>query len=72
MTCIVRPSIPPLVLSIFLASCSVETHGVAQRNDVCAARGHQPNTDTFSDCVVRLESERELRIDTRRRELLEK
>jgi hypothetical protein len=72
MTCVVRQSIPPLVLSIFLASCSAETHSVAQRNDVCAARGHQPDTDAFSDCVVRLESERELRIDARRRELLEK
>jgi hypothetical protein len=38
----------------------------------CVARGYQPKTDAFSDCVVRLESERDTRLQQRHREAAER
>ena len=35
-------------------------------------RGYQPNTDAFKDCVVRLDTERTVRMDQRHREAVEK
>jgi hypothetical protein len=46
---------------------------LAQRNqERCEARGYQPKTDAYDDCVVRLESERDVRTESRRLEMLEK
>jgi hypothetical protein len=45
----------------------------AKRNEErCVERGYQPKTDAFSDCVVRLDDERNARIDARHREQVEK
>jgi hypothetical protein len=61
-----------LALGLALAGCA-STAQIAQRNEErCAARGYQPKTDQFADCVVRLESERTERMESRRREALEK
>ena len=61
-----------LLLGLALVGCA-STEQLAQRNNErCAARGFQPNTDAFNNCLLQLESERELRMDTRRRELNER
>ena len=67
-----HPVLLLLVLSALVASCA-STEQIAQRNsERCAARGLQPGTDAFSDCVVALEGERDKRMETRRREMLER
>jgi hypothetical protein len=61
-----------LVLSSLVASCVSTSEQLAQRNNErCAARGLQPGTDRFSDCVVQLESERVQRMDKNRRDAME-
>jgi hypothetical protein len=60
------------LLGALLAGCGTSAEQLAQRNEErCQARGYQPKTDAFADCVTRLESERSLRGEQRRRELLE-
>ncbi len=62
-----------LVLSAPLTHCVSTSEQMAQRNNErCAARGLQPNTDAFNDCVVRLEGERLQRMDDNRRRAMEK
>jgi hypothetical protein len=36
------------------------------------ARGYKPSTDAFADCVVRIEGERDARIERNRREMMER
>jgi hypothetical protein len=38
----------------------------------CVNRGYKPGTDDFSDCVVRIEGERDARTESNRRYELEK
>jgi hypothetical protein len=72
MTRSVSRSILLLALSLPAAGCSTTAEQLAQRNNErCAARGYQPNTDAFNDCIVRLETERTVRADARHRELTE-
>jgi hypothetical protein len=60
------------LLSALLAGCISTAEQIAQRNEErCQARGYQPKTDAFADCVTRLESERSARGEQRRREMLE-
>ena len=35
-------------------------------------RGYQPKSDAFNDCVVRIETDRTVRMDQRHREAIEK
>jgi hypothetical protein len=59
------------LLGALLAGCTSASQ-VAQHNEErCQARGYQPKTDGFADCVTRLESERSARGEQRRREMLE-
>ena len=59
------------LLCALLAGCA-SAEQIAQRNEErCQARGYQPKTDAFADCIVRLESERSVRGEQRRREMLE-
>ena len=61
-----------LALSLPVAGCATTPEQLAQRNNErCTARGYQPNTDAFADCLVRLETERTVRADARHRELTE-
>ena len=49
----------PLGLSVLVTGCMTTAEQTAKRNEErCVARGHQPKTDEFNDCVVRIESER--------------
>ena len=62
-----------LVLCALVAGCASSAEQLAQRNNEwCAARGLQPNTDAFAECVTRLETERDVRIQSRHRDLLDK
>jgi hypothetical protein len=69
MTC---RSILPLALCLLVASCASTTQLAQRDSDRCAARGYQPNTDDFKDCIVRLETERTVRTDARHREMMER
>lgn len=45
----------------------------AKRNEErCVARGYKPGTDEFSDCVVRVDNERDQRMERNRREMMER
>lgn len=62
-----------LVLGALVAGCASSTPRVTQSADErCAARGHPPNSDAFKKCVTDLETASDVRMETRRRELLEK
>jgi hypothetical protein len=62
-----------LALAMLVTGCVTTAEQQAQRNEErCAARGHQPKTDAFNDCVVRTESERSQRMESNRRYQLEK
>ena len=65
-------SILPLALCLLLAGCASATQLAQRDGDRCAARGYQPNTDKFKDCIVRLETERQVRTDARHREMTER
>ena len=73
MTCFFSRSILALALATLVAGCITTAEQQAQRNEErCAARGYQPKTDPFNDCVVRMESERGQRMESNRRYQLEK
>ena len=61
-----------LALSLFVAGCSSVSQLAQRDNERCAARGLQPNTDAYMNCLVSLETERKLRMDARHRELVER
>ena len=66
-------SILALALGLFVTGCITTAEQQAQRNEErCVARGYRPKTDAFNDCVVRIESERGQRMESNRRQLLEK
>ena len=72
MTRSVSRSILLLALSVAVVGCAMTAEQVALRNNErCTARGYQPNTDAFADCIVRLETESTVRRDARHRELTE-
>ena len=73
MTCFFYRSILALALGSLVTGCITTAEQQAQRNEErCAARGYQPKTDPFNDCVVRMESERSGRMESNRRYQLEK
>jgi hypothetical protein len=73
MTCFFYRSILALALGALVTGCITTAEQQAQRNEErCAARGYQPKTDPFNDCVVRMESERSGRMESNRRYQLEK
>ena len=63
-----------LALLVPLAGCVTSSpEQIAQRNnDRCIARGYKPGTDEFADCVVRVDSERDQRMERNRRDLMER
>ena len=59
-------------LAGLLTGCITSAAQIAQQNEErCQARGYQPKTDGFADGVTRLENERSVRGEQRRREMLE-
>ena len=68
-----RRSIALLVPTLLMTGCVTSPEQIAKRNnDQCTARGYQPGTDAYADCLVRVESDRDQRSEARRREALEK
>jgi hypothetical protein len=66
-------SILLLALSVPLTGCISTSEQLAQRDkERCAARGHQPNTDAFANCLAQLETERDVRVQSRHRDLVER
>lgn len=61
-----------LVTALTVTGCASSAQLAQRDEERCAARGYQPKTDGFADCLLRLESERSERTETRRREMLEK
>jgi hypothetical protein len=65
-------SILLLTLCLALAGCMTAAQRAQNDEQRCAARGLPPNSDAFKDCVVQLETERQMRIDARHREQVER
>ena len=61
-----------LMLSALVAGCTSAGQLAQRDNERCVSLGLQPKSDAFSDCVVRVESERQQRMDNNRREMMEK
>ena len=59
-----------LLLGALVVSCSSTARLAQNDSDRCAARGLQPGTDAFSDCVARLETERKVRAESRYRDMV--
>ena len=59
----------PFALALTFGACATN----AQRdNERCAARGLEPTSDAYKNCLVDLESERRSRMETRHRDFLER
>ena len=62
-----------LVLCALASGCITTAEQQAQRNEErCVERGYQPKSDAFADCLVRLETDKTVRMDQRHREMVEK
>ena len=62
----------PLALGLLLAGCMTAAQRAQSDEQRCTARGLQPNSDAFKDCVVQIETERKMRMDARHREQVER
>lgn len=59
------------LLAVTLAACA-STKDVEARNEQrCQARGFEPNSKLYEDCMRQLDAERSARMEQRRREALE-
>jgi putative hemolysin len=65
---------PILLLTpgLLIAGCSSASRLAQRDEERCAARGLQPNTEAYTNCLASLETERKLRMDARHRELVER
>jgi hypothetical protein len=60
-------------LAGLVAACGMTTAQQAQSDDDrCTARGYKPTTKEHDDCVSRLASSRDLRMQQRHREMVER
>jgi hypothetical protein len=74
MTRSFRQSILAVALGTLLTGClTASPEQQAKRNEErCANRGYKPGTPDFQDCVVRIEGERTQRMESNRREMMER
>jgi hypothetical protein len=61
-----------LALGLLVAGCSSASQLAQRDEERCAARGLQPKTDAYMNCLAGLETERKLRMDARHREQVER
>jgi hypothetical protein len=62
-----------LTLCALATGCITTAEQQAKRaEERCVERGYQPKTDAFADCLVRLETDKTVRMDQRHREMVEK
>ena len=59
------------LLAVTLAACASAKDIEARNEARCQARGLQPNTKNYEDCMTQVETERTTRMEQRRREQLE-
>jgi hypothetical protein len=60
------------MLAALLVGCA-SAKDIAERNEErCRARGLEPKTDRYEECLRQLETERDTRMEKRRREELER
>jgi len=59
------------LLAVTLAACASAKDIEARNEARCQARGLQPNTKNYEDCMAQVETERTNRMEQRRREALE-
>jgi hypothetical protein len=63
----------PLALAVLVGACTMSSEQRAERDaERCAASGYQPKSDAYADCVTRLGTERDARVQARHREMMEK
>jgi hypothetical protein len=62
-----------LALSLPLANCVTTEEQLAQRDNArCTARGLQPNTKPFEECLAQVASDRLTRMENNRRDMMER
>jgi len=59
-------------LAALLAGCASAKDIAARNEERCQARGLEPKTDNYENCLRQLENERDARMESRRREELER
>ena len=73
MTCSFGRPILVLALCALATGCITTAEQQAKRNEErCVERGYQPKSDAYNDCIVRLETEKTVRMDQRHREAIER
>ena len=60
------------LLAVTLSACASAKDLEARNEARCQARGLEPNTKNYEDCLRQIESERDARMEQRRRENLER
>jgi hypothetical protein len=62
-----------LALMVLVGACTMSSQQRADRDaERCAASGYQPTSDAYADCLTRLGTERDARVQARHREMMEK
>jgi hypothetical protein len=61
-----------LALGLLVAGCASQAQLAQRDHDRCVARGYQPDTREFNACLVQLQGARDARMETNRREMLER
>ena len=59
------------LLAVTLAACASAKDVEARNEARCQARGLEPNTKNYNDCLTQIEAERSARMEQRRREQIE-
>lgn len=68
-----RSTIAMFVLLACAGCATSSPEQIAARNEQrCIARGYQPKTDAFADCLTRVDGERDTRMQQRHREEVER
>ena len=65
-------SILLLTLCLLAASCATSAQLAERDAERCTNRGFAPNTDDYKNCLVQMETERQVRLDRRNQEMTEK